>query len=52
MRLDLGFLRRHVEPRRAINSIAIEQRYRRHFQFSAARDQALGQGRAFKKTEC
>jgi hypothetical protein len=52
MRLDLGFFRCHVKARSAVNTIAIEQRHSRHLQFSAARNQALGQGRTFKKTEC
>jgi hypothetical protein len=52
MRLDPRLFRGHVESRSAINSIVIEQRHRWHFQLSATGDQAFGQGRAFKETEC
>jgi hypothetical protein len=51
MRLDSRLLRRHMKTWGAVNTIAIEQRHRGHFQFSAARDQGFGQGRALKKTE-
>src|SRR5437660_1418662 len=51
MRLDFGFLRSHVEARRSVETIAVEQRHGRHAQFRAARDQALRQGRSFEKAE-
>ncbi len=51
VRFDSRFLCRHVETRRAIESVAIEQRHGRHLQVGAGRDQIFGQGSAFEKTE-
>ena len=51
MRLDPRFLRRHVETRRAIDAVAIEQRHGRHVQVRAGGNQVLRQGGAFEKAE-
>src|SRR5213593_1637796 len=52
VRLHAGFLRRQMQPRRPINSVAIEERNRRHRIFGARADKFFGQGSAFEKAEC
>jgi hypothetical protein len=51
MRLDLCLLGCHVEARRTVDAVAVEQRHGRHVQVGAHGDQILGQRGAFEKTE-
>ena len=52
VRLYAGFLRSEVEPWRAVNSVAIEERNRRHRIFGAYANKFFGQGSALEKAEC
>ena len=49
--LDPGFPCGHVEARRAVDAIDIEQSHGGHAKLSTRRNQFLGQGSAFEKAE-
>src|SRR5208337_3365983 len=51
MRLDPDLFCGEMEARRAVQTIAIEQRHRRHSQVRAHRDQFLGKRSPFEKAE-
>jgi hypothetical protein len=51
MGLDSIPFRGEMKPRRTINSIAIEQRHRRHLQFNARGNQLFRHRSAFQKTK-
>jgi hypothetical protein len=52
MRLQAGFLRSEMKPRRAVNTVAVKKRYCRHRVFRAGANKFFGQGSALEKTEC
>ena len=51
VRLDSGLSGRQVKPRRAVDTVPIQESQRRHLELRGARRQGLGERRAFEKTE-
>ena len=51
VRADSGFLRSHVEARRAVHAVAVDERHGGHAETGAGSREFFGHGRTFEKAE-